>query len=342
MRFVAGNFKEISDEDLQFVKQLGLDGVQINTPPLKGQASFGSNGLIGETFWVRGDEPPAVKWDFFELLQLRQRIENHGLKLEAIENVPIWFYDRIMLGLEGRDEQIANYQHTIRALGKAGIPILGYCWMPTRVWRTNKSLRIRGGAVTTAFDAGLIDDDYLMFGRRYTEAEMWKNYEYFINAVLPVAEEAGVKLALHPDDPPVPSLGGIPRLFRNIDGFKRAMELGDSPNHGLDFCMGTWTECGAERMMESLAHFLAAGKIFYIHFRNVSGRLPSFTECFIDEGEADIVVVLKLLKAHKFDGFLMDDHVPIMVNDSRWGHRSRAFSTGYIRGLIRAVMELEA
>jgi mannonate dehydratase len=340
MRVIAGNFKEITDEDLQFVQQLGLSGVQINTPPLNGIGNFGSNGLIGSTFWVRGDEPPAKKWDYLELLQLRVRIENYGLKLEAIENVPIWFYDKIMLGLEGRDEQIEYYQHTIQAVGKAGIPILGYCWMPTRVWRTNKSLKIRGDAITTSFDADIVDGDYIMFDRRYTEEEMWKNYEYFIKAVLPVAEEFGVKLALHPDDPPVPSLGGIPRIFRNLKGFVRAMELGKSDYHGLDFCIGTWTEGGVDSMMDSLRRFTSEGKVFYVHFRNILGQLPSFQECFIDEGQADLIAVLKILKDSNFDGFLMDDHVPIMVNDTRWGHRGRAYSIGYIKGLIRALNEL--
>lgn len=339
MRFVAGNFRDVTEEDLLFAKQLGVDGITVNTPPLRGQGNFGS-GAIGQTYWLRGDEPPPRKWDYFELLQLRQRIENYGLRLEAIENTPIWFYDKVMLGLEGRDEQIENYQHTIRALGMAGIPMLGYHWMPTRVWRTSKTTRIRGQARCSAFDANLVDGRYQMFGKEISEEEMWRNYAYFIQAVLPVAEEAGVRLALHPDDPPVPSLGGVARIFRNIDGFVRAMELGNSPNHGLDFCMGTWTEGGVSTMMQSLRLFAGQGKIFWVHFRNVVGTLPSFREGFIDEGEADLIAVLQALKEAKFDGFLIDDHVPTMVNDTEWGHRSRAYATGYIKGLIRAVHEL--
>ena len=145
------------------------------------------------------------------------------------------------------------------------------------------------------------------------------------------------KHALHPDDPPVPQVGGVPRLFRNIAGFERAMTIGDSPNHGLNFCMGTWTEAGADHMMDALSRFSAAGKILYVHFRNVKGSVPAFEECFIDEGEADVVAVLRTLKENGFDGFLMDDHVPIMVNDTRWGHRGRAYSAGYMKGLIRAL-----
>ncbi len=140
MRFVVGNLREANEENLMFAKQLGASGITLNTPPLAGRASFGS-GPIGTTYWVRGDEETPKRWDFFELLQVRQRIEDHGLVLEAIENVPIWFYDKIMLGLPGRDEQIENYCATIRALGQAGIPILGYHWMPTRACRRVSPLK---------------------------------------------------------------------------------------------------------------------------------------------------------------------------------------------------------
>lgn len=339
MRFVVGNLREASEENLLFARQLGVSGITLNTPLLRGQGSFGS-GTIGQSYWARGDEEQPTRWDYFELLQLRERIESYGLKLEAIENTPVWFYDKAMLGLEGRDEQIENYQHTIRAMGMAGIPILGYHWMPTRVWRTTKTRHIRGNAMCSAFDADLVDDRYRMFDREFAADDMFANYEHFITAVLPVAEEAGVKLALHPDDPPVPQLGGVARIFRNVEGFKRAMEMGDSPNHGLDFCMGTWTEAGVDVMMESLRTFGRQGKIFYVHFRNVVGELPSFREGFIDEGEADLVAVLRELQNVGFNGFLIDDHVPAMVNDTEWGHRSRAYATGYIRGIIRAVQEL--
>ena len=339
MRFVIGNLREANEENLLFAKQLGASGITLNTPPMAGRGSFGS-GPIGSTYWVRGDEDAPKRWDFFELLQTRKRVEDHGLVLEAIENVPVWFYDKIMLGLPGRDEQIENYCATVRAVGKAGIPILGYHFMPTRVWRTSKTTKIRGNANCSAFDYDLVRDAPPMFDREYSEDDMWSNYEYFINAVLPVAEEAGVKLALHPDDPPVPSIGGVARVFRNLEGFKRAMEIGNSPNHGLDFCMGTWAESGVENMKAALEHFGSIDKIFYIHFRNVIGSVPKFRECFIDEGDVDTLSILVALKNMNFSGFLIDDHVPQVVNDTEWGHRSRAYATGYISALIHAAKQL--
>ncbi|MCB1741328.1 MAG: mannonate dehydratase, partial [Gammaproteobacteria bacterium] len=280
---------------------------------------------------------------YLELLHLRKRIESFGLALEAIENVPIHFYEKALLGVAGRDEQIENYQATIRAVGRAGIPILGYHWMANRVWRTAKHDRTRGGAQISSFDMSLAERAPDTFDTRLSEDQVWSNYRYFIEAVLPVAEEEGVVLALHPDDPPVPSLGGVARVFRNLAGFRRAMEeIAPSPWHRLDFCMGTWAEMGMDEMLAGLRHFLAARRIAYIHFRNVRGTVPCFEEAFIDDGDVDVVAVMRLLVEAGFDGILIDDHVPHMVNDTEWMHRGRAYSAGYIKGLMHAVQALHA
>ena len=181
MRVAIGQFSELTDEMLRFAKQLGVSGIVLNTPKIPGEK----------------------RWEFMDLLRLRVQCEEYGLRLEAIENTPIRFYDKAMLGLPGRDEQIENYCETIRNLGRAGIPILGYHWMANGVWRTSRTAFGRGGARVTAFDLDLVQNAPPTHGRVFTEEEMWRNYEYFLRAVVPVAEEAGVKLALHPDDPPV-------------------------------------------------------------------------------------------------------------------------------------------
>ena len=149
-----------------------------------------------------------------------------------------------MLGLPGRDGQIAHMQATIRNLGRAGIPTLGYHWVPNGVWRTPDPAVLTGGARGTRFDLAAHEDAGFTHGREFTADEMWENYQYYLERILPVAEEAGVRLALHPDDPPVPSLGGIARIFGSFDAFRRAMDRFDSPNHGLNFCMGCWSEMG--------------------------------------------------------------------------------------------------
>jgi mannonate dehydratase len=317
MRVAVGQFNQLSDERLRFARQMGVSGVLLNTARLPGER----------------------RWEFKDLVRLRADVEEYGLRLEALENVPLHFYDRAMLGLPERDEQIESYQATIRNMGKAGIPVLGYHFMPNAVWRTSRMTPGRGGALVTAFDMELVKDAPLSHDRVYGEDEMWKNYEYFIKAILPVAEESGVKLALHPDDPPVESLGGVARLFRNFEGFRRAIEdIAPSANHGLDFCMGCWSEMGGA--IEPMKYFAERGKIVYVHFRDVQGVIPKFQECFLGEGNTDVVEAMLTLRRAGFTGFMIDDHVPEMVDDTDWHHRGRALATGYMMGLLDAVNKL--
>ena len=138
------------------------------------------------------------------------------------------------------------------------------------------------------------------------------------------------------DDPPVESLGGVARIMRSFDGFKRALEVAESPNHGLDFCMGCWSEMGRD-VLGPLRYFASRGKVFYVHFRDVQGRVPEFRECFLGEGNVDIVHAMRTLHECGFTGFLIDDHVPHMLNDTDWGHRGRALATGQMLGLLAAV-----
>jgi len=338
MRVAVGNIRDLTDETVAFAKQLGCTSITLNTPPLTGRPSFGSN-AIGKTYWVEpGDDAPPVKWDFLELLHLRTRIEADGLTLEAIENVPFYFYKKIVLGLPGWEEQLENYCETVRNLGRAGIPVLGYHFMGNRVWRTSKAAHARGDAMTSAFDLALAETAPPTEDVVVDEDKLWENYTRFITTVLPVAEEAGVTLSLHPDDPPVPSLGGVARIFRSLDGFKRALdELGNSPNHKVTFCMGTWAERGVEDMFEAMDYFGRTGRIAYVHFRNVKGVVPKFEESFVDEGDVDCAEAIRRLADLGYDGFLIDDHVPHMSEDTVYMHRSRAFAIGYMRGLIQAV-----
>jgi mannonate dehydratase len=325
MRVAIGQFNELTHERLAFAKQLGASGVLLNTPVLPGER----------------------RWELADLAWLRRRCDEYGLRLEALENVPVGFYDRAMLGLEGRDEQIANYQATIRHMGEAGIPILGYHWMPNGVWRT-PDVKGRGGALVTAFDIDLVDsfplragvrEHPLARGRVFSAEQMWDNYCYFMERVLPVAEASGVTLALHPDDPPLPELGGIARLFGGFEGFRRAVEAFDSPSHGLDFCMGCWSEMGPDPIA-AIRFFGERGKIVYVHFRDVQGCVPKFQECFLGEGNVDVVAAMRALKEVGFAGFIIDDHVPRLIDDTEWCHRGRAHATGYIQALVEAVNKL--
>jgi mannonate dehydratase len=319
MRIAIGQFNELTDEQLAFAQQVGAEDVLLNTPALPGNE----------------------RWEYDDLLAWRKRAEEHGLRLIALENVPVHFYNKIMLGQDGREWQLENMQTTVRNMGRAGIPILGYHWMPNSVWRTDGAVKIRGGAISNSFDYEIAKERPATHGRIYTEEEMWANYDWYLERMLPVCEEAGVRMALHPDDPPVPTLGGIARLFRNFENFKRAMEKHPSPMHGLDYCHGCWSEMrGGAGVLESIEWFGKNKRLFYVHFRDVQGTAEKFTECFITEGNSDMFTVMKKLKEVGFRGFMIDDHVPHMVNDSPWGHRGRSYATGYMVALLQAVNSL--
>ena len=333
IRIAAGQFRELSQADLAFARQIGCSGVTVNKPDLDSPAWTAF--LNKEFTAAAGPRAPTTRWSALDLLQMRAAVEAHGLVLECIEGVPRNLLDRAMLGLPDADEQIEDFKATLRAMGQAGIPVLGYNWIPDGMWRTTKAGHGRGGALVTGYDQA--QGERIATGALPDRdaAAMWANWERFIDAVLPVAEEAGVRLSLHPDDPPVPVLDGVARIFHDEHGFARAMDYADSPHHGIAFCMGTFAEISADAMFAAMGRFGRAGRIHYVHFRNVHGALPRFAEAFVDEGTVDAVRAMRLLRDTGFDGFVIDDHVPHLPGDTVWGHRSRAYATGYIAGLVR-------
>lgn len=333
MRVAIGQFTMIDEADLAYAQMLGLSGVSYN------KLDFD----VRENRWAL-NEPDYTftehheSWRVDELSRLRELIESYGLRFEAMENVPVRMMREMKTGGPGREREVDAYCRTIEALGKAGVPILSYSFSPLQVHRSNWRAAARGGAKTTAFRRKDLPEEPLAFGRRISADEIWERYEYFIRRVIPVAESAGVTLALHPDDPPVPELYGVGRVFTDLAGHRRALEeIAPSPNHKLLFCCGTWAESGVDKMYESLNYFSAAGKVAYVHFRNIRGVADDFEETFIDEGDFDVVRTLNILKSNAFDGFLIDDHVPVMPGDTKWSHRSRSFATGYICGLVKAL-----
>ena len=345
MRTVLGQAARPTEEYLTFASQLGMTGVQLNTPDLPGDH----------------------RWELADLVALRERVEGYGLHLEAIENVPNHFYEKAMLGAAGRDEEIEHVAATIRNMGRAGINLLGFNWMPTSVWRTELAPVGRGRAVVSGFDLAVAQDNTqvgkVLVARRdrrvedqkdswsrdalfdlpgpRTDDDMWSSFEYFVDTLVPVAEEAGVRLALHPDDPPVPSLGGIARIFRSVNALKRAVDHSPGPGFGIELCLGTVSEMGGEdAVVEAIRYLGPRDKIAYVHLRDVKGTVPAFVECFLGEGNYRPARVIRELRASGYQGFIMDDHTPALVGDSSYGHRGRAFALGYIQGLID-MMELD-
>ena len=339
IRLSMGHVDEYDDRVAAFARQLGLSSVQLHAP---------ANLPTTHGYW-RADDVAA----------LRHRCERDGLRVEGIENVPVAWFDAIQRGTPGRDEQIENYQRTIRNLATAGISLLGYNFLATYVWRTDMSVAGRGGAAVTAFDSADAVHGNALASYKLTPAtlveppvdaeQMWANHQYFLDAVLPVAEQAGVRLALHPDDPPVPEpLGGAARIFTSPDSLARVYDAaGRSRAWGLNLCLGTVSEMGGQAAVDAVIDALGpSGGIAYVHFRDVVGTVPSFREGFLGEGNLNPAAVVRKLIEVGFDGFMIDDHVPAMVEDvATWGDtsslaycsRGRAHAIGYLQGVLNAL-----
>ena len=317
MELGLGAIHELDDERLQFAKQLGVRNIIVHSPELRGDGY----------------------WEFQDLLRMRTRVEAEGLCLYAIENVPSRFYDKIRHGAPGRDEQIEKMQTTIRNMGRAGIHVLGYHFMLVGVWRTETSPKGRGGAKVTIYDHAAAERAPLFEHGRFTDEMVWDNLTYFLKAVVPVAEEEGVMLALHPDDPPVPEIAGTARIIRSLDAYKRVMEIVPSPANGIEFCQGTVSEMNhtPEEIYDGIRHFVSRKKIAYVHFRNVDTTVPTFAETFIDNGRIDMLKAMRAYKEANFDGVLIVDHTPGVVGDTPWGHRGRAYGIGYMKALLKCV-----
>jgi len=317
MRAAFGQFKEFTDEYLRFCKEYGAEEILFNTPNIPG--------IDGQ-------------WELKDLVKLRLTVEHHGLKLAALENVPTHFYDHIMLNGPKKNIQIEKMIYTIRNIARAGIPIFGYNWMPSHVWRGKRAI-IRGGAVATAFNYNEAKKMPFTHEREYTEKEMWNYLEEWIKIITPIAEEEGIRLGIHPCDPPVEKLGGIPQLLRSFDSYKRLIEIYPSDSNAIEFCQGTFAEMANENIYEMIRYFGERNKILYVHFRNVSDTVPNFKEEFVNTGYVDMYKAMKIYKEVGFNSFFIDDHVPKTFNDTEWGHRGRAFANGYIQGLIEAVQK---
>jgi len=311
---------DATDEDLQFAQQLGVAYVNIPT---------GGRKATLENF-----------------IRLKKKVEAAGLKVWNIGNSNVHNMQEVTLNLPGRDKKIEEYKTFLRNLAKAGIFYTTYAHMGNGIWSSARETT-RGGASARAFDmekkpigrwGGKEFKGPLTHGRKYTNEELWENYTYFIKQVVPVAEELGMRIGIHPDDPPVPELGGVPRcIFGNFDGYMRALEIANSPNIGVCLCAGTWMEGGQQMgkdVFEAARAFAKMDKLWKIHFRNVSGSIPRFVETFVDNGYTDMLKLMKTLYEVDFRGAVIADHVPTMVDGPRVGW---AYSIGYIKALLAAV-----
>ncbi|MCE2489923.1 MAG: mannonate dehydratase [Anaerolineae bacterium] len=285
-----------------------------------------------------GDCDPV--WDYLSLLQLRQRIEAAGLRLSVIESIPV--SDNIKLGLPGRDEDLNHFCESLANVGAAGIPLLCYNFMTAFGWlRTSLADRGRGGALVSSYRHELMRHaPHTEYGE-VSEERLWQNFEYFLKRVLPVAERAGVKLALHPDDPPISPIRGIARIMRSAAAFRRVIELAPSPYNGLTFCQGNFAAMSdVTDVPAAIREFGGREKIFFAHFRDVSSKVPDFDEVFHDEGPTDMLACMRAYLDIGFQGPVRPDHAPTLEGESNehpgYMLLGKIFAVGYMRGLIEA------
>ena len=280
---------------------------------------------------LTGLDPPS---NIDVLAEAKRRFNEAGFDLFGLEGDP-FDMNRIKLGLDGRNEDIESYKTMLRNMGKLDIPFLCYNFMVGVGWYRNRTITERGGALSSAFelDDALRNEDK----RRVIDNEtVWDNYCYFIERILPVAEESGVRLGLHPDDPPIPSLKGYGRIFYRADGVRRALALSDSPSHGLTFCQATYRAMG-----ENIPKLIREWKdrIGFVHFRDIKGTATSFVETFHDSGPHDMAELVRIYREIGFDGPVRTDHAPSMDGEGEatgyeiLGH---LFALGYLKGLMDA------
>lgn len=275
-----------------------------------------------------------------QVAKIKAGYQAAGLKIVGVEGAPVAF-EKIKLGLEGRDEEIENFINAIQALSQAGIKMICYNWMAGIGWtRTNQRIVLRGGALTSEFNLRAAEQlGETQFGK-VSEETIWNNLVYFQKAVIPVAEKHGVNMALHPDDPPLSPLRGIGRILTSAANYRKVMDIVPSPVNGITFCQANFKLMGED--IYSLAReWCAAKKIFFVHLRDVEGTREHFRELFHDDCQVDMARILKIYSGCGYDLPLRPDHAPLMEGDgaserSGYGVVGKVLAFGYMMGLMKA------
>jgi len=300
-----------------------------------------------EPWGVAGD--PRKLWTVEELKAIRQEIEKAGLMLAGIENLdPAHWHDILLDGAQ-RAEHVENVKTIIGRMGEAGIPVLGYNFSLAGVCGRVSGPFGRGGAITVGMD-GAVEEPVpngIIWNMIYdpdappgtlpsiSHEELWRRLGRFLEDVIPTAEASGVRLAAHPDDPPMPFVRQQPRLVYQPYLYQKLIDLAPSASNALELCVGTLAEMTEGDVYEAVERYSKQGKIAYIHLRNVTGKVPHYRETFIDEGDVDMARILSILQRNHFDGVVIPDHTPQMSCAAPW-HAGMAHTLGFIAGVLQA------
>ena len=302
---------QVNDEALSIYKAIGVDYLTVYPPP---------------ELHSRKENT-----DYFK--ETRKLAESHGL---ILNNVAYGGADEFTLGLPNCDEKIEEWCDIIRSLGEAGIPTIGYNFKPIGNFRTKSDIGRGGVSYSTFVYDELMADPPDVPDKHITEEKLWGNLQHFLHKVIPVAEESGVRMALHPDDPPIPEpIGGAARIVSTLDQYQRIFDEVPSDSNAMLFCQGCVAEMG-ENIPGAIRRIGSQNKIVYVHFRNIRGTPKDFREVFLDEGDVDMLEAMKTYKEIGFEGPFMMDHTPNFPQPGTT-FVGRAFAVGFIRATIQAV-----
>lgn len=354
MKLGLGLYKHMLTRDnFKFAKQAGCTHLIVHLADYYSKQSGVVTATDDKTNYGVTKEKDEI-WTYESMQDLQNMAKEEGLEIYGIENFsPADFYD-VLLDGPNKEEQMKYLKEIIINAGKAKIKSFGYNFSLAGVWGHQRKAVARGGAVSACFDASTLNIDSKIpdgevwnmtykkgepgkFVEPISSEEFWKRLEWFLKEMLPVAEKAGVELALHPDDPPMPTLRQTPRLVYKDDLYQKLLDIDKSPSNKIEFCMGSIQEMEGSDIYKSIERY--CDRISYVHFRNVIGKVPKYNEVFVDEGDIDMFKALKLYKKHNFEGVLVPDHTPEMICDASW-HAGMAYALGYMKALMQ-ILEKE-
>ncbi len=344
----------LTRENFQFARQAGATHVVAHLVDYfrGGSHATRDDQPTGTDFgWGLAGDPNQL-WTLEELVALRKEVEAAGLKLEAIENFDPAHWHDILLDGPKRALHTENVKTIIRRMGEAGIPVMGYNFSIAGVAGRTRGNYARGEAPSVGmegpYDApmrlgmawNMVVDEKAPVGTlpSATHEQLWDRLHRFLDDVLPVAEQAGVRLAAHPDDPPLPTVRGQPRLVYQPQHYQKLIDLNPSRANTLEFCIGSLAEMTEGDVYEAVDQYSRQNRLGYVHFRNVTGKVPTYKETFIDDGDVDMLRVLQILKRNGFDGVLIPDHTPAMTCAAPW-HAGMAYAMGYMKAALKVTGE---
>jgi len=343
---------QLNAEHYQFARQCGCSHIVAHLVDYFRSSRSNKPGdqpVGDDTGWGLAGDPDKL-WTFEELAALKKEINAAGLELAAIENFDPAHWHDVLLDGPKKAQQLENLKTIIRNVGRAGIPVFGYNFSIAGVAGRVKGNFARGDTEAVGMD-GPFDKPMpkgMVWNMAYdkdapsgtvppaTHEHLWQRLKDFLDALLPVAEAAGVTLAAHPDDPPLPTLRGQPRLVYQPRFYQKLLDLRPSPRNALEFCLGSLAEMTEGDIYDVVDTYSRQDKLAYVHFRNVRGKAPRYKETFIDEGDMDMLRVLRILKRNGYNGVLVPDHAPQMACAAPW-HAGMAFALGYMKAALQVL-----